>query len=84
MALVGTTSSSHDRKMASRNTAQQPPQSDKPERRQVAFPANTPSRKICPVRGVTIYPMTKALARAATPVARLCFNRTPQNPRTRI
>ena len=70
--------------MASRSTAQQLPPSDKPERRQVEFPANTPSRKICLVGGVTILPMTQALVRAATPVEGLCFYRTPQKPRTRI
>ena len=73
VALVGTTPSRHERKMASRSTAQQLPPSDRPERRQVAFPANTPSRKIRLVRGVTIPPMTQALVRAATPVGGLYF-----------
>ena len=52
VALVGTTPSRHDRKMASRSTAQQQPSSDKLERRQVALPADTPSGKIRLVRGV--------------------------------
>ena len=84
VALVGTTPSKHDRKMASRSTAQQLPPSDEPKRRQVAFPANTLSRKIRLVRGVKIPPMTQALVRAATPVGGYVFYRTPQNPRTRI
>ena len=77
VALVGTTPSRHDRKMASRSTAHQLPQSDKPERRQVAFSANTPSRKIRLVRGVTIPPMTLAMVRAATPVGGICFLQNP-------
>ena len=84
VALVGTTPSRYARKMASKSTAQQLQPSDKPERKQVVFPANTPSRKIGLVRGVTIPPMSQALVRAATPVGGLCFFRTPQKPRTRI
>ena len=83
-ALVGTTPSRYERKPASRSTAQQLPPSDKAERRQVTFPANTPSRKIRLVRGVTIPPMTQALVRAATPVGGCVFYRTPLKPRTII
>ena len=80
MALVGTTPSRHDRKMAWRSTAQQLPQSDKPERRQVALPANKPSREIHFVRAAIIPPMTQALTmvRAATPVGGYVIQNSPK------
>ena len=79
VALVGTTSSRQNRTMASRKTAQQLPSSDKPERRQVEFPFNTPSGNIRLVRGVTIPPMVQALVRAATPVGGYVFTELPKN-----
>ena len=73
VALVGTTPSRHDRLMASRSTAQQlPQQSNAVVRKHEPFPANTPSRKIRLVKGVTIPPMTQAAVRVATPVGGLC------------
>ena len=79
VVLIGTTLSRHYRKMASRSIAQQLPPSDKPECRQVALPANTPSRKIRLIRGATIPPMTQALVRAATPVGGYVFTELPKN-----
>ena len=73
VALVGTTASRHDQKMASRGTARQLKPADASERKRGAFPTNTPSRKIRLVKGVTIPPMTQAVVEVATPVGGLCF-----------
>ena len=80
VALVWTTPSRHERKMASRSTAQKQPPSDKPEQNEVALPANTPSRKIRLVERATIPPMPQALLRFTTPVEDLCFLKNPPKP----
>ena len=74
IALTGTTTSRHDRKMAATSTSQQLPlEPGSTDRKRAPFPTNILSRKTSVVKGVTILPMNQAMVRVSTPVGGLCF-----------